>query len=1065
MFSVELVNNMALLLALALFHVLLTPLRPSRPWPVRLASGLAIGAIGVALMMNPWSMSPGLFFDTRTVLLSISGLFMGHVPTMMGIAITALYRAVVGGEGIVPGLGTIATAGFVGMLWRRVRRGDLADIGTGELALMGVMVSVATVLWMLTLPWPLALDVVQSISIPVLVLFPAATVFMGKLFALHLAKARGDAKVAESEQQYRELVEGVSAIFLRLQSDGAVTFLNEFGRGFFGRASDASVGGMTIDALTRADGLGAEEIVSRLRRAGRERRPLELEVENADGEPACIAWRVRAADADDAALAGELVCVGTDITIPKCIERTLRESEQRYRALFEENPHPMWVWDLETLAFVDVNEAAIANYGYTREEFLGMTLRDIRAPEELDRFDAHVRTVPEATYRAGIWRHRRKDGSDVLAEITSHPLVIGGRRVRLVLCEDVTERERTEAELRRRREIMSFLFANAPIMILQQGPDGRIEWVNRHLEETLGWTLDELRSRDMLADIYPDPAYRAKVAKFIEDAEGRWAHFRARRRDGEFLDTLWADLALSDGTRVGIGQDVTELNRAKADRDLFFNHSVDMFAIAAVDGTYRQLNPAWERTLGWAPEEMQGKSWLHFVHPDDRESTAAAGERLALGIPVTAFENRLRCSDGSYRLLSWNAWPQQEQALIFSIARDVTRRAALESRLRQAQKMEAIGQLAGGVAHDFNNILQAILGYVDLVTAEVPADAPYREDLLDVRRAAERAADLTHQLLAFSRRQVLDPHDVDLNDVVAEASRMIRRVIGEHVQLEVVPGHNLGTVHADRGQLLQVILNLCINARDAMPDGGKITVETENVVFDTAYCRSHDWAIPGRFVLLSVTDTGCGIPSQDLERVFDPFYTTKGPGKGTGLGLSTVYGIVRQHGGMVQAYSEVGSGTLFKVYLPMTERRASGVGRTIEGRPRGGFETILVAEDDVIVRRLAVRVLEDAGYTVLAAEDGKAALELFRAGPGRVDLALVDVVMPQMGGYQLMTEMRRVRPEVRVLFTSGYSENAVHTDFVLKEGIRLLQKPYERDQLLRRVREALDGAASPSREA
>ncbi len=382
---------------------------------------------------------------------------------------------------------------------------------------------------------------------------------------------------------------------------------------------------------------------------------------------------------------------------------------------------------------------------------------------------------------------------------------------------------------------------------------------------------------------------------------------------------------------------------------------------------------------------------------------------------------------------------------------------ATEEALRQSQKMEAVGRLAGGIAHDFNNLLQAIQGYVEMVAGAPELPAHLRDDLAQSQAAAERAAALTRQMLAFGRRQVLAPANLDLNEVVHHLMKMVARLIGEHIQLRVIPGKDLGTVWADRGQVEQVLLNLCVNARDAMPDGGTLTIETETVVVDAAWQASHPAARPGSYVLLRVTDTGTGIQAEHLPHIFEPFFTTKPQGKGTGLGLATIHGIVHQHQGMVQVYSEPGRGTTFKVYLPAVAAAASAAVRRAEGPVRGGTETILLAEDDPAVRALAERFLRDAGYTVVSAADGAQAVELGTQPGARYDLALLDVVMPGLGGRHVRDRLLAANPALKVLFASGYSEHVGQTDFVARDGQRLLDKPYTREGLLRAVRRALDG--------
>ncbi|MBD3267182.1 PAS domain-containing protein, partial [bacterium] len=387
---------------------------------------------------------------------------------------------------------------------------------------------------------------------------------------------------------------------------------------------------------------------------------------------------------------------------------------------------------------------------------------------------------------------------------------------------------------------------------------------------------------------------------------------------------------------------------------------------------------------------------------------------------------------------------------------DITDHKKLEEQYRQSQKMEAIGQLAGGIAHDFNNLLQGINGYAYMVKQEIHPDTPVYEMIAQIGKAGDRAAKLVAQLLAFSRRQVLKLEYLDLNDVMSGLINMVERVIGEHIRVIFLPGRQLGVVHADRTQMEQVIINLCINARDAMPEGGTLTIETENVRIDEDYCKTHSWAEPGRFILLSITDTGVGMDSQTLEKIFDPFFTTKDIGKGTGLGLATVYGIVCQHEGMIQAYSEQGKGSTFKIYLPIVERLATSINSKVEGPIPNGKETILLAEDEELVRNLAMKILKRAGYKVMIAADGDEALRLCEVHGDSIDLAILDVVMPKLGGKGVYEKVKDRFPKIKFLFSSGYSQNAIHTNFVLHEGFQLIQKPFSPNDLLRRVRKVLD---------
>jgi PAS domain S-box-containing protein len=507
---------------------------------------------------------------------------------------------------------------------------------------------------------------------------------------------------------------------------------------------------------------------------------------------------------------------------------------------------------------------------------------------------------------------------------------------------------------------------------------------------------------------------------------------------------------------LGVTMDIDGRKRAETERNRLFEYAVDMLCITDPDGAFLQVNPACSRILGWQPEDMVGQNWFAFTHPDEQEANEAIARRLDAGEAVENHVNRYRCRDGTYRWLAWNTFPFHEEDELFAAARDVTEQRQLEEQLRQALKMEAVGQLAGGVAHDFNNLLQVINGYSDMVLSDLEEDHASRQYVTEVARAGNRAARLVSQLLAFSRRQVLEPEDMDLNEVIAGLLDMARRTLGEHISVDWRPGEDLGCIHADRGQIEQVLMNLWINARDAMPDGGALTVATDNVTVDRDVRRRHPWSRPGRFVRLTVADAGTGMDARTVERIWEPFFTTKEPGKGTGLGLSTVYGIVRQHDGLIHLESEPGRGSTFEIYLPLVDRVPAPPGERPVPGTTGGHERILVAEDSERVRELVCTILGRAGYDVVAVRDGEEARAYLEEHGEQVDLALVDVVMPGLGGRELHAAVRERLPDLDFLFTSGYGLDAVESGFVLDDGVELIQKPFEATALLTRVRQILE---------
>jgi len=401
----------------------------------------------------------------------------------------------------------------------------------------------------------------------------------------------------------------------------------------------------------------------------------------------------------------------------------------------------------------------------------------------------------------------------------------------------------------------------------------------------------------------------------------------------------------------------------------------------------------------------------------------------------------------------------QLQAANVALQHELAERKQLEAQFLQAQKLESIGQLAGGIAHDFNNLLTAISGYTDLLGDALPHDLPIRSDLAEIQKAVTRASNLTHQLLAFARKQIIEPRVLNLNDLIGDMDKLLRRVIGEDIDLITRPEANVGHVKADAGQIEQVILNLAVNARDAMPNGGKLTVETRNVFLDSSYARGHPSVIAGWYVLLAVSDTGVGIDAAVQAHAFEPFFTTKAQGKGTGLGLATCYGIVKQHGGDIWIYSEVGQGTTFKIYLPQVDKPVAVVPMQAPAQtPPRGKETVLVVEDETAVRELMSRVLRAQGYLVLEAINGADAIRVAEAqAPAAINLLLTDVVMPELGGQAAAIQISARNLSMKVLFISGYTDSAIVHHGRLEEGVAFLHKPFTPAGLIRKVREVLDG--------
>jgi PAS domain S-box-containing protein len=496
---------------------------------------------------------------------------------------------------------------------------------------------------------------------------------------------------------------------------------------------------------------------------------------------------------------------------------------------------------------------------------------------------------------------------------------------------------------------------------------------------------------------------------------------------------------------------------------LISENAADMIAVVDADGNRIYNSPAYGRILGYSPDELKNISALEQIHPDDRQAVQDAAKEARTGGVGRRIEYRMRRKNGTWLVFESTAStvlsPTGAVEKLVIVNRDITDRKHLEEQYRQAQKMEAVGRLSGGVAHDFNNLLGVIIGYSEFLQERLEQANPLRASVDEILKAGHRAASLTRQLLAFSRQQVLDPKVLDLNNVVSDMEKLLRRLIGEDMELTILRGTALGTVKADQGQLEQVIMNLAVNARDAMPEGGQLTIQTEDMVMDEAFVRRYPYPVkPGPYVKLTVSDTGIGMDADTKARAFEPFFTTKEKDKGTGLGLSTVYGVVKQSGGYIDVETSPGAGTTFQIYLPRVEEVAVQTERSApdDSDSLMGSETVLVAEDETSLGSLVRNTLELRGYTVLGATDGLEALAVSQRYKAAIDLLLTDIVMPGMGGRALAEELTRERPEIRVVYMSGYSGQRVGEDGPVEPGSFFLPKPFSREGLARKVREALD---------
>jgi PAS domain S-box-containing protein len=787
-----------------------------------------------------------------------------------------------------------------------------------------------------------------------------------------------------------------------------------------------------------------------------------------------------------------LVGAHIDITNRKRAEQAVRESEERFRLVSESAPVMLWMGDTNGKCLY-INRS--------QREFWGIALEDVsefdwsaslhpdsRAPL----FAAFDRAMREkAPFEVEAY-YLRSDGEYRLLRTDARPRfdALGTFLGMIGVNVDITETRRAEQALKESEERFRLIANSAPVPMWVSRLDGKRAFVNEAYMDFLGLGYEDCLVFDWRKALHPDDLQRilgeqiagegAKRPFALEaryrraDGEWRWLRSESQPRwghDGEHIGFIGVahDITAAKQGEIelrGLNETLEALVEARTrERDRIWTVSQDVLVVADSDGVWQNVNPAATAILGWSEAELIGRASSWMEHPEDVARTGAERAHLAGGGLTTRFENRLRRKDGAYRWLSWTA--ASHEGLIYAVARDITdeKEAAevlkrTEEALRQSQKMEAVGQLTGGIAHDFNNLLQGIVGSLDLIQKRL-ADGRVGEVQRYIDGAitsANRAAALTHRLLAFSRRQPLDPKAVRANPLIVSMEDLVHRTLGERIELELVLANDLWATLCDQNQLENSILNLSINARDAMPDGGKLRIETCNAHLDAAFAARERDVVPGDYVCIAVTDTGTGMSPDVLARAFDPFFTTKPTGQGTGLGLSMIYGFVRQSDGHVKILSEEGRGTTIKLFLPRHEagpQMQANSDQPVSEPAAGSGQTVMVIEDEPLIMMLILDALEELGYKSIDAHDGPSGLRILQSSQ-RIDLLITDIGLPGLNGCQVVDAARLVRPDLKVLFMTGYAETAAKADGMLEPGMEMITKPFVIDTFMQRIKDLLD---------
>ncbi len=942
----DLVQNIALLVALAVGLQALAQRLAAQPMAHHIAAGLLFGFVGIVGMMTPLHFAPGVIYDGRSIILSLAGLFGGPVTAGISALICGAYRLHLGGAGVWAGVGTIVEAALLGTALHYLRRRDERWVSATRLLLFGILVHAIMLALQLLIAGGVGWTVLREIGPTVLFFYPLAFVLIAQVFLEAERRRAAERGLRESEALQLAMVACSPVALYSIDLNGNVQTWNASAEKVFGWTADEVLGkplpvipdnkeqefGVHLAALKEGRGFKGRE-VTRLRKDG----------STFYGSLSTAA--VRGASGQIIGIMGAM----EDITESKLAEQALEERERYLRAVLQTSADGFWVLDRHAV-LMDVNDAYCAMTGYSRDELIGMRIGDLDIDEEPVKTQERMRRVIKNGSELFEARHRRKDGTVFPIEVSSTYMHDGEGRF-ICFGRDLTIR--LEAE--ERMAMLAEMLDTAPSSITVHDTDGRFLYANRKT--------------------------------FVLHGYG----------EREFMDINLHDL------------DVPESE-------------------ALIEERFNQI-----KSTGEASFEVS-----HYRKD---------GTTFPLAILA--------------KLISWRG-----KRAILSVARDISERKQaeqerrrLEEELSQAQKLESVGRLAGGVAHDFNNMLNVILGHVDLLMEDLPGASPLRKDLEEVRSAALRSANLTRQLLAFARRQTVAPKVIDVNETIGSMLKMLGRLIGEDIRLVWRPGNALAPIHMDPAQIDQLLANLVVNARDAIGhSGGTVVIETAQTEVSDRFCAARPDAVPGRYVVLTVTDDGSGMDAETRAQIFEPFFTTKDVGKGTGLGLATVYGIVRQNGGFVDVESEPRQGTTFRLYLPAYGMKPaeSAPEKASAEEPQRGHETVLLVEDESAILTLGKRILGRLGYRVLAASTPVEAIHLAEQYAGEIHLLITDVVMPEMNGRELAKRLLSLYPGMKRLFMSGYTADVIAHQGVLDEGVNFLQKPFSHHTLSEKVREILD---------
>lgn len=1117
MVFLDLILNLTLLVSLSLVSGFIDKRWPRRTGLNVLLNGLLFGGAAIIGMLKPLVLSQGLIFDGRSIMISLCAFYFGPFAGTVAALMTITCRITLGGMGAFSGVLVILSSTLVGLAARYRLNPDKTPPTPTQLYIFGILVHLAMLAMLLTLPGKAGFDVVKQLGLYIIFLYPLATILAGKILSDQITASKTISDLQQTTQNLLVTLQSIGDAVITSDLENRIVFINPIAEKLTGWNKEEAIGKPVEDVFRLINEVTREKAEN----------PVKKVIEY--GEIVALANHTLLVDkqgnalpiADSAApirnLNGKItgvILVFRDQNDERRVEKLLKARLSLVDFAATHN-----LQELLTKSLDEVGElvgSPIGFYHFVEKDQKTLTLQQwsTRTLKEFCHTEGHG--MHYGIDKAGVWVdcvHQKKPVVHNDYESLAHkkglpeghakvvrelvvPIMRGDKVVAILgvgnkkdnytdkdvetvsYLADVTwqliDKKRTDEALMESESLFRNIFEHHAAVKLILDPDsGDIIDANKAAEAYYGWSIDRLKQMNIKdintlpPDLIKNEIEKARTLKRVE------FEFRHRRADGSIRDVaVFSSKLTIKGKDLlhSIIHDITDRKQMEKDlkeseakyRNLFENAPIGIFTTHS-NGKALSINRTMATILGFnSPEEamehytsLQGKL---YVDPGQRDLFV---KQLKEKGHVENFEYQARKADGKIAWLRMNArlanYEEDNSFIIEGFTTDITDQIKLEEQFRQAMKMESVGRLAGGVAHDYNNMISVIIGNTELAMDRVNPSDPLYENLQEIYNAARRSADVTRQLLAFARKQTIAPKVIDLNNVVEGSLKMLKRLIGEDIDLSYLPGNVKWPVNMDPSQIDQILANLTVNARDAIAGVGKITIETGMTTFDQSYCDDHNGFIVGDYVQLTVSDDGLGMDKLTLENLFEPFFTTKDIGKGTGLGLATVYGIVKQNNGFINVYSEPDQGTMFNIYFP---RHMSAPIESCKFHsdfiPTGHGETILLVEDEPSILNMGSKILEKLGYSVFKANTTIDAIQIAENHASEINLLITDVVMPEMNGKDLAELLIRINPKIKLLFMSGYTANVIAGHGVLEEGVCFIQKPFSRKDFAIKVREALD---------